>query len=244
MPGEQERGSQEEQTGDRDPGPRAGHAGQQPPQGGQRRDGGTAGDRPGGQGAGDPVRGGLSEPVGGEHRVEHADAGDQAQLDGDDEQQPSQARADERQPNGPARAKRPRGAHDPVPPVPRDQPAGQPGADDAADAGCGERQAVLPRGEPEAAEHEDGDQRLDRQDQAVDREHIEEHRAQRRVGQDVPPSFGQVAGPQPREGLSQLRSYLSSRPPRRDAGTWTPAWARRSAPPGPSRSHGQGTVHR
>jgi DNA-binding transcriptional LysR family regulator len=48
-------------------------------------------------------------------------------------------------------------------------------------------------------------------------------------------------------GLSQLRSYLSSRPPRPDAGTWIPAWARESGPPGRPRGRavqGQCTRHR
>ena len=35
---------------------------------------------------------GLLEPVGGEHRVEHAHAGDQAKLDGDDEHEPGERR--------------------------------------------------------------------------------------------------------------------------------------------------------
>jgi DNA-binding transcriptional LysR family regulator len=48
-------------------------------------------------------------------------------------------------------------------------------------------------------------------------------------------------------GLGQLRSYLSSRPPRDDAGTWTPAWAQVPAAPVPPRGPvrpGQCTGHR
>ena len=38
-------------------------------------------------------RGGLLEPVGGEDRVEHADATDQPELDHDDQDEPGRARA-------------------------------------------------------------------------------------------------------------------------------------------------------
>jgi hypothetical protein len=44
------------------------------------------------------------------------------------------------------------------------------------------------------AEHEDGEQRRGRHDQAVDQDRVEEQGAQSRVGQDVPPPFEQVAG--------------------------------------------------
>ena len=51
----------------------------------------------------------------------------------------------------------------------------------------------------------------------------------------------------PHPGLGELRSHLSSRPPRDDAGTWTPAWAQMPAAPGPRRGPvrpGQCTGHR
>lgn len=123
--GKQERGGQHEDTGDRDRGAWAGDAGQQAPQGGQGRDGGIAGDRPCGQGAGDSVRLGLVEPVAGEHRVEHAHAGDQAKLDGDDEYDPGSAGADEGQPERPARAQCAGGEHDLVLPEPCDESVDQ-----------------------------------------------------------------------------------------------------------------------
>lgn len=125
MSGEQKRGGQHEDTGDRDRGAWAGDAGQQAPQGGQGRDGGVAGDRPCGQGAGDSVRLGLVEPVAGEHRVEHAHADDQAKLDGDDEHDPGSAGANEGQPERPARAQCASGEYDLVLPEPRDESVGQ-----------------------------------------------------------------------------------------------------------------------
>ena len=86
-------------------------------------------------------------------------------------------------------------------------PAGEPCAEQAADAGRGEREAVLPRCEPETAEHEDSEQRLGRHDQAVDGEGVEEQRAQPGVGQDVAPAVEQVAGAQPRR-VGPLRQRL------------------------------------
>lgn len=125
-PGQEERGGQEQHAGDRDRDAGAGQAGQHAPQRGQDRDRGLAGDRPRGQRAGRPVRGGLVEPVGGEHRVEHAAAHDQAELDRHDQHEPGRAGADEGQPDRPAGAQRPGGEHDPVPPEPGDEPAGRP----------------------------------------------------------------------------------------------------------------------
>jgi hypothetical protein len=42
---------------------------------------------------------GLLEPVGGEYRIEHANAGDEAELDDDDQQDSGDAGADEGQPD-------------------------------------------------------------------------------------------------------------------------------------------------
>src|SRR5204863_140309 len=69
-----------------------------------------------------------------------------------------------------------------------DQHAGQPGADEATAARHGERQPVLPRREPEPAEHEYRQQRRGRHDQPVDEDRVEEQRAQRRMAEDVSPT--------------------------------------------------------
>jgi hypothetical protein len=68
----------------------------------------------------------VLEPVGREHRVKNAHAGDQAELDGDDEDDPGRAGADEGQPERPACPQHPRREQDRVPPEPRDEPGGQP----------------------------------------------------------------------------------------------------------------------
>ena len=150
-------------------------------------------DRPRRQGPRDAVRRGLFEPVGGEHRVEHA----QQVIS------PSSTAITSPRPATPG----------PTNASPTDQPARsvpaarmtrwRPNratsrarharADQAAGAGGGERQAVLPRREAELAEHEDGEQRRGRHDQAVDEDRVEEQRAQGRVAQDVAPAVEQVA---------------------------------------------------
>jgi hypothetical protein len=124
VPREQERGCQDEEAGGRDRGARADGAGQHAPESGQGRDSRVAADRPRGQGAGGSVFLGVVEPVSSEHRVEHAHAGDQAELNGDDEHDPGGAGPDEGQPGQPARAQRAGGAHDLVLPEPRNEPAG------------------------------------------------------------------------------------------------------------------------
>ena len=122
--------------------------------------------------------------------------------------EPGGARADEGQPDRPARAQRPGHEQDPVPPEPRDERRRQPRADQPADAGRGEGEAVLPGREPELAEHEHGEQRRGGHDQAVDQDGVEEQRAQRGVGEDVPPAVEQVAGPQPRAPARAGRGSL------------------------------------
>jgi hypothetical protein len=51
-------------------------------------------------------------------------------------------------------------------------------ANESADAGCSKRKAVLPGFEPEVPEHEDGEQRRGRHDEAIDQDRVEEQRAQ------------------------------------------------------------------
>ena len=91
----------------------------------------VAGHRPGGQRAGDPVGRGLLEPVGGEHGVEDAHAGDQPELDDHHEREPERAGADEGQAERPARAQRPGDEQDRVAPEARDEPRREPRADAA-----------------------------------------------------------------------------------------------------------------
>lgn len=196
--GEKERCRQQQDARDRETGPRAGDGREYAPQRGQRRDRGLGRDVPCGQAAGREVRRQLVEAVRGVHRVEQADAGDQAELDDHDQQQPAHARPDERQADGPARAQRAGDEHDPVPPEPRDEPGRQSRGDQTAGARDGERETELPRREPEPAEHEHGEQRLGRQDQAVHQDRVGEQPAQHRVAQDVPPAVEQVTRPQPR----------------------------------------------
>src|SRR5579859_6542116 len=105
-PRQQQRGGQQQQAGDRERGAQAGETGQQPPHGGQGRDGGGGGDGPRRQRAGYAAGRRLVQPVGGIHRVEHADGGDQPQLDHHDLRQPGHARPDEGQPDREARAHR------------------------------------------------------------------------------------------------------------------------------------------
>ena len=85
------------------------------------------------EGAGDSVGLGLVEPIGGEHGIEHAHAGDQAELNGDDEHDPGNTGVNEGQPDRPARAQCAGSEHDLVLPKPCDQRARQSRADEADD---------------------------------------------------------------------------------------------------------------
>lgn len=69
--------------------------------------------------------------------------------------------------------------------------AGQPGADEATDAGHGECEPVLPGAEAELAKHEHGERRFASHDQPVNRHRVEEQSAQLPVVQDVAPALGQ-----------------------------------------------------
>lgn len=125
-PGQQERGGQQQETGERDRLTGSGERGQQAPQGGQGRGGQFARHRPGGEGADHPVRRCHPQPVGGEHRVEDGAGGDHPELDGHHEQQPGRTGADEGQAERPARAQDARGDQDAVPTEAGDQGARHP----------------------------------------------------------------------------------------------------------------------
>jgi DNA adenine methylase len=123
---EQERGGEEQHAGHPDRGAWAGQGRQAAPERGERRDRRAAADRPRGEGAGDAVRRGVLEPVGGHDRVEHADAEDQAELDRHHQHQPAGPGGDEHQPDRPARTQRARAAHDPARPVAGDDARREP----------------------------------------------------------------------------------------------------------------------
>lgn len=82
-------------------------------------------------------------------------------------------------------------------PVAGHDPAGQPRADEPADAGRGEGESVLPGRESELTQQQHRQQRLRRHDQAADEHVVEPQRAQDGIGQDVPPAVNEVTGPDP-----------------------------------------------
>src|SRR5450756_37285 len=95
------------------------------------------------------------------------------------------------------RAQRADRPEDPVLAIAGHDTVGQPGADESADAGSGEGEAVLPGEESELAEQEHGQQRLGGHDQSGDEHVVEVERPQAGMGQDMPPAVEQLTGTDP-----------------------------------------------
>jgi hypothetical protein len=129
----------------------------------------------------------VLQPVGGEYRAEQAHADDDRQLNSDHGHKADHAGMDEGEADQPDGAQSADDPEDPVLAVAGHDTAGQPGADEPADAEGGEGEPVLPGREPELAQQEHSQQRLGGHDEPADEHVVEVERPQDGMGQDAIP---------------------------------------------------------
>ena len=160
-----------------------------------QRDRQATADRPRREHAGRAVGRHLFEPVRRVDRIEHRADRDQTELDGHDDDEPRNARPHRNESDHPECPQRPGHEDHSTVPEPRGDRTREPCADQSPDAGDGEGETVLPCREPEPPEHEDGEQRLCRHDQAIDQHRVEEQRPERGAAEDVAPALEQLPRP-------------------------------------------------